>query len=143
MTTPVRILLLFVVLASAGCDERRATTASASASVAAPLSASAAPTLPRAPTQAAVDALVEEQRPGLVRACLADHHRGEGGVELQLIADVDGDGRVKDATVAGGGAALRPLRRCVSDASRGWSFPKSREGGTVTATVRLGPRSGD
>lgn len=133
------------MLVVSGCDEPAGTQGSASASAAPTSSASALPlasALPSSPAQADVDALVAERRPTLVRDCLAEHHRGEGGVELQLIADVDGDGRVKDATVAGGAAELRPLRRCVTERSRTWRFPKSREGGTITATVQLGPTSG-
>lgn len=140
----MRASVLFVAIATlSGCDERSGSAPSPPTSAVTSASASAAPVLPRAPTQAAVDALVVQQRAALVRACFAEHHRGEGGVELQLIAEIDGDGRVKDATVAGGGAVLRPLRRCVSEQSRAWRFPPSREGGTVTATVQLGPRSGD
>ncbi|HHH28851.1 MAG TPA: hypothetical protein ENK57_10980 [Polyangiaceae bacterium] len=141
MTVRATATLLVISVAVLGCDDAPTASTSPSASIAVSSSALAVPPLPEVPRQADVDAVIAAERRAL-SDCLATHHRGEGGVELQLIAEIDGDGRVKDATVAGGGAALRPLRRCVSEKSRSWRFPRSRQGGTVTASVQLGSRSG-
>jgi hypothetical protein len=137
------LTLLACVVVATGCQDDPTRSVATPPTAAASTTSSAAPSATATPvaklTQARVDATVEAQLPALRERCYQPVRDKLGdSVELSLIAELATDGSVTDVTVAGGGATWRPLRNCVEDAARAWSFGPGA-GGTVTATVTLAP----
>jgi hypothetical protein len=83
--------------------------------------------------QAAVDAVVASHVAELSNDCLGAH----APLELQLILEVDAEGKVLDAATAGGGAAEKEIRACIDERMKSWRFPGAGKQTTLTASLSL------
>jgi hypothetical protein len=87
-------------------------------------------------SQEAVDAVAASHVAGLRVACADDLPRARQHT-FKLLFEVAPDGKVIDATAAGGGSAERPLRECIEKHLGAWKFPPPGAKQTVSATLVL------
>ena len=128
-------------LALVACDRPSEATPAATATASPPATAVEVSPTSRPLGQAEVDAKVKEATPALQNACAEALGAVGDKVMLSVIAEIDERGHVIDATLAGGGGSLRPLRRCLAEEIRELEFGLHREGGTFTAMIELQPTS--
>ncbi len=118
------------MLAVCACEQERAQGNGAVPTTSATTAEAASTAL----TQAAIDAVAEGHRATLAAVCAEDIRRARDK-RVDLLFEIDAAGKVTDATVAGGGSAERPLRKCVEGKLSGWTFPAPGEARTVSTSL--------